>query len=211
MWPVRDRWVAREGLTAQERLAGMMTEMEKAVKERVASETHRHRVEKSEVIKKIAACDDALGLGIPGAGGGDGAGGGGGAGANGRSEGSVEGWAERRAAAEAGLLRLLEAEQRRWHADRGYDESLREDTCWRGFFEEARAGRVYSYVERLHGLTGVCRGMPAIFREVSRHFGAVGSIFNIQRLTRATHAGRRAAETDTERLVRALREDGKTV
>ena len=54
-----------------------------------------------------------------------------------------------RASAVDALMLLHEAEQRRWFADRGYERAAKEDTCWRGFFEETRDGRKGAHVEYL--------------------------------------------------------------
>ena len=48
----------------------------------------------------------------------------------------------------------LSPEQARWEADRGFEEHRYSDTCWRGFFEDTRAKRVYSHVEKVYTARG---------------------------------------------------------
>ena len=50
------------------------------------------------------------------------------------------------------LLSELEAithkEVRKWHDDRGYEDYIAGDSCCRGFFEDTRAARTFSYMKK---------------------------------------------------------------
>ena len=149
LWPIRDAWLARDNIAPQARLSGMMKAMRSNVQRVVKDETHAHRKHKSKVTKIISDCDTQLGV-------------------NGSaaldmnaplsaSPGSIAKLEADRAVAVAELVAIHQAEQTRWYKDRGYEEATREETCWRGFFEEVKADRVDSHVERLSTPTGVAR------------------------------------------------------
>ena len=98
---------------------------------------------------------------------------------------------------------MVRKEQARWEADRGFEEHRYSDTCWRGFFEDTRAKRVYSHVEKVFTARGTeRRTTPKILEYAREYFGARGSIFNLQ------HEHDRAAR---RRLYDALRSDGKRI
>ena len=102
------------------------------------------------------------------------------------------------------LEALVRKEQQRWMDDRGYEDHIYGDTCWRGFFEDTRTARVYSHIEWVRGNFGkVHRCTGAILQQARRYFCAAGSIFNLRQA--------RTPERDIarERLLRALRDDGK--
>ena len=196
LWPVRDVWLARADLGPQERLAGMMAALRTRVEGVVGAETHAHRVKKSKLHSTLRGCDTWLEAAA--------------------SKGTTSGpqWdacVSQRTAAIDALVSIQQAEQARWYKDRGYEETAREDTCWKGFFEEVKAGRVNSHVERLSTPTGVAKTPAAIFAEVGRHFGAPGSIFNLERLGRMAPAERARVTASRSKLFAALRADGKVV
>ena len=117
----------------------------------------------------------------------------------------MHGVEEKRSAAVDALMLLHADEQRRWYKDRGYEQSEREDTCWRGFFEETRDKGDRCHVESLSGPTRRHADMPGMFREASRYFGAPGSIFNLQRRERADSRGQRDIDEAQDISVPQLR------
>ena len=189
MWPIRNAWLARQDLPAQARLDGMMAEIKEKVCAKVKAESKAHHAEKSRLLRRIAKCDAAP-SGVGGMG---------------------KGVNEQREAAVNALFQLHQAEQRRWLHDRGYEKSLREDTCWKGFFEETRDQGVRSHIESLSGPTRRHKDMPGMFKEASRYFGAPGNIFNLQRREKASVRERRRIDEAQESMMEALQKDGKRV
>ena len=79
--------------------------------------------------------------------------------------------AEEEGARDAALDRLaamVRKEQVRWEADRGFEEHRYSDTCWRGFFEDTRAKRVYSHVEKVYTAVGAERRTTPEILEYAR-------------------------------------------
>ena len=188
MWPIRDKWLARVDLLPRERLDKMLAEMGKAVRAKTKSDSKAHHAKKSKLLKEIQACDAALDRGA-----------------------HTEDLDARREAAVQELLVLHKSEQSRWFNDRGFEQSAREDTCWRGFFEETREGRVNSHVERLSGPGRMHTTMKGMFREASRFFGARGAIFNLRRTEDATEQEKADIERARAEMMAALQRDGKRV
>ena len=125
--------------------------------------------------------------------------------------GGVCGHEARREKAVGELMRLHQSEQSRWFKDRGFEQSAREDTCWRGFFDETREGRANSHVERLSAPTRMLTNMNGMFTEASRFFGARGSIFNLKRTESATRQEQADIKSARAKLMNALQRDGKSV
>ena len=182
-----------------ERLEQLISSSMEYVTEHVQKRTRAHRKQKQHLINQLKANDRFLGVHC--------------------SPGEVEridDAAERMRRAQAAqeqrvsldrqLLDLVSREQTRWARDRGYEEYTQADTCCRAFFEDARDARVYSHIEKLRGPHGHTHTtMKALLKEAKRHYGAKGSIFNLQRV--------RDREDDTSRevLMDALRADGRCV
>ena len=81
---------------------------------------------------------------------------------------------------------------------------MKGETCWRGFFEETRAKRVYSHIEFAQDTHGAKHGTtPTILRHARNYYCAPGAVFNTNR--ERTPAVLKARET----LKEALRNDGK--
>ena len=190
MWPIRDKWLARQDIPPQVRLGKMMEEMQKSVTAKTRADSKSHHALKSRLMTEIKTCDEALKKAR-------------------QAEDSEHGPRRERAVGE--LMRLHQAEQRRWFKDRGFEQSAREDTCWRGFFEETREGRTNSHVERLSGPTRTHTSMKGMFSEASRYFGAPGSIFNLRRTENATRQEKADIDDSRARLMQALEDDGKSV
>ena len=45
------------------------------------------------------------------------------------------------------LENITKKEIQKWHEDRGYEDYIAGDSCCRGFFEDTRTARTYSYME----------------------------------------------------------------
>ena len=191
MWPIRDKWIARTDLPPQERLEKMLDEIGKAVRAKTKADSKAHHAQKSRLMMEVTRCDEALGTDI------------------GEASAAEHEACRERAIGE--LMKLHQREQTRWMQDRGYEQSAREDTCWRGFFEETREGRVNSHVQRLSGPGRMHSTMKGMFKEASRFFGAQGAIFNLRRAENASRQEQSDIEQARHALMDALRRDGKRV
>ena len=191
MWPTRDKWLARSDLPPQVRLGKMLAEMEKVVRAKTKADSKAHHAKKSRLMAEIKVCDEALDR-------------------DAHKEGLDEHDA-RRERAVGELILVHKDEQSRWYKDRGFEQSAREDTCWRGFFEETREGRVNSHVERLSGPGRMHTNMKGMFQEASRFYGARGAIFDLRRAENATKQEKEDIERSRAELMKALRCDGKCV
>ena len=191
MWPIRDKWIARTDLPPQERLEKMLDEIGKAVRAKTKADSKAHHAQKSRLMMEVTRCDEALGTDI------------------GEASAAEHEACRERAIGE--LMKLHQCEQTRWLQDRGYEQSAREDTCWRGFFEETREGRVNSHVQRLSGPGRMHSTMKGMFQEASRFFGAQGAIFNLRRAENASRQEQSDIEQARHALMDALWRDGKRV
>ena len=104
------------------------------------------------------------------------------------------------------LEEIVAAEQRRWCENRGYENHLHGETCWRGFFEDTRVSRTYSHIEQVQTHAGrTFTSTGEILKETRRHFCGDGQIFNLHRQHTAS------TSTNRQRLYDALVTDGKGI
>ena len=104
------------------------------------------------------------------------------------------------------MLEIVEEKQRHWLKDRSFDEFTTGETCSRAFFEEARNARVYSHIDHVKNKNGQkITGTGHIMRQAREHFGARGSIFNLN-----PEGTNNRDESDARaRLLDAIQRDGK--